>query len=75
MNSDNDDDIPSETTLENVNMVNDHDEFEAMKEMGLPTAFVPCGVSMLNKRVLCRLCNRTLMTIHFVCKSLNILRN
>jgi hypothetical protein len=31
----------------------DDNEFEAMKNMGLPTSFMPAGVSMLSSQVIC----------------------
>ena len=34
-----------------MDQIVDDEDFEAMKKMGLPTSFVPAGVSMLSSQV------------------------
>ena len=50
---DNGDELDSDDKAENdvMDPIVDDEDLEAMKKMGLPTSFVPAGVSMLSNQV------------------------
>ena len=41
--------------------VNDGHEFEVMKNMGLPTSFMPAGISVLSSQVICECSHSSIM--------------